>query len=57
MKIPEPIIDPMTIVVQSKRRRPLISSEELVLEGALREEEIAMYQLETHLSFPTYHLP
>jgi hypothetical protein len=42
MKIPEPIIEPMTIVVQSKRRRPLTSSEEGVWEVTLGEVEVAM---------------
>jgi hypothetical protein len=42
MKIPEPIIEPMTIVVQSYRRRPLTSSEEGVWEVAFREAEVAM---------------
>jgi hypothetical protein len=42
MKIPEPIIEPMTIVVQSYRRRPLTNSEEGVWEVALREAEVAM---------------
>jgi hypothetical protein len=37
MKTPEPIIEPMTIVVQSKRRRPLTSSEEGVGKVEFRE--------------------
>jgi hypothetical protein len=37
MKIPEPIIEPMTIVVQSYRRRPLTSSEEGTGRVAFRE--------------------
>jgi hypothetical protein len=42
MKIPEPIIEPMTIVVQSYRWRLLTNSEEGVWEVALREAEVAM---------------
>jgi len=42
MKIPEPIIEPITIMVQSKRRRLLTSSGEEGGEVPFGEVEVAM---------------